>query len=274
MAGTTIHPTAIVEPGASLGEGVSVGPFCHVGPEAVLGDGVSLAGHVTIMGATTLGEGCRVFPMAVLGAPPQNLKHKGGRTTLEVGRNCTIREGVTMHLGTDTSRGRTTVGDNGNFLAYTHIAHDCAVGNNVTMANVATLGGHVTVDDFVTLGGLSAVHQFCHVGHHAFVGGGVMVRGNVIPYGMMGPGGALQGLNLVGLKRSGLPRAAIHELRRAYRLVFDRSRRVAENIDLAEAEFSGSAIVMDMIGFIRAGGHRHLAVPALSAGTDSDDDGR
>lgn len=274
MAQTSIHPTAVVEQGASLGEGVVVGPFCHVGAEAVLGDRVSLASHVSILGATTLGDGCQVFPMAVLGAPPQNTKHKGGRSTLEVGRNCIIREGVTMHRGTDTSRGRTTVGDNGNFLAYTHIAHDCVVGNNVTMANVATLGGHVTVDDFVTLGGLCAVHQFCHIGHHAFVGGGVMVRGSVIPYGMMGPGGALQGLNLVGLKRSGLPRAAIHELRRAYRLIFDRSRTVAENVALAEAQFAGSAVVADIIRFIRAGGHRHLAVPALSSGSGTDDDER
>lgn len=274
MAETKVHPTAIVEPGAALGEGVSIGPFCHVGAQAVLHDRVSLAGHVSIMGATTLGEGCTVYPMAVLGAPPQNAKHKGGRTTLEVGRNCTIREGVTMHLGTDTSRGRTTVGDNGNFLAYTHIAHDCAVGDNVTMANVATLGGHVVVDDFVTLGGLCAVHQFCHIGHHAFVGGGVMVRGSVIPYGMMGPGGHLQGLNLVGLKRSGLPRASIHELRRAYRLIFDRSRTVAENLALADAQFAGSSVVADIIGFIRAGGHRHLAVPALFSGGGTDDDER
>jgi UDP-N-acetylglucosamine acyltransferase len=272
MAETRIHPCAVVEPGASLGEGVSIGPFCHVGADAVLGDRVTLVGHVTIMGATTLGEGCTVYPMATLGAPPQNAKHKGGRTTLEIGRNCTIREGVTMHLGTDTSRGRTTVGEDGNFLAYTHIAHDCAVGRSVTMANVATLGGHVTVDDFATLGGLSAVHQFCHIGHHAFVGGGVMVRGNVIPFGMVGPGGALKGLNLIGLKRSGQPRAAIHELRRAYRLIFDRSRTVAENLELAEARFAGSAAVADMLGFIRAGGHRHLAVPALSGGVGDDDE--
>ena len=143
QAETTIHPTAVVEPGAQLGAGVVIGPFCHVSAEAVIGDRVELVSHVSIIGATTIGEDCKVYPMAVLGGAPQNTKHKGGRTTLVIGRNCTIREGATMHRGTDTSRGETTVGDNGNFLAYTHIAHDCVVGKNVTMANLATLGGHV-----------------------------------------------------------------------------------------------------------------------------------
>ncbi len=132
---TAIHPSSVIEPGAGIGAGVRIGPFCHVGPDAVLGDGVELVSHVTVMGATTIGAGTKVYPMAILGGPPQNSRHKGGRTTLTIGANCTIREAVTMHLGTDTSRGETVIGDNGNFLAYVHIAHDCIVGRNATFAN-------------------------------------------------------------------------------------------------------------------------------------------
>ena len=172
MAGTFIHPTAIVEKGAELGAGVHVGPFCTIGQEVAVGDGVKLISHVVLMGATTLGEGCTLYPNAVLGGPPQNTRHKGGRTTLEVGRNCVIREGVTFHVGSDDSRGRTTVGDGGNFLAYCHVAHDCIIGNNVTMANGALLGGHCELGDHVIMGGMTAVHQFTRIGHHAFIGGG------------------------------------------------------------------------------------------------------
>ncbi len=272
---TTIHATAVVEPGAVLGVGVRVGPFCHVEAGATLGDRVELASHVAVHRGVTLGEGCKVSPMAVLGGPPQNTKHKGGPTTLVVGRNCTIREGVTMHRGTDTSRGETSVGDNGNFLAYAHIAHDCVVGSNVTMANVATLGGHVEVGDFVTLGGLVAVHQMTRIGHHAFAGGAAIIDGDIIPYGMvMGNRARLRGLNVIGMKRSGVARADIFALRRAYKLIFDPSRPVADNLPEAERQFGESPIVRDVIDFIQARGKRHFTVPPLrdSAGSDDGDD--
>ena len=214
--------------------------------------------------------------MAVLGGPPQNSKHKGGRTTLVIGRNCTIREGVTMHRGTDTSRGETTVGDNGNFLAYAHIAHDCIVGRNVTMANVATLGGHVEVGDFVNIGGLAAVHQMSRIGHHAFVGGKAAILGDIIPYGMaLGNRAALRGFNVIGMKRSGLTRAEIFALRQAYRMIFDRIRPVSENLELAAQAFPDSAAVGDVIGFIRDRGNRPYLVPRLGRNVDDsvDDDG-
>lgn len=264
MSETFIHPAAVVEAGAQLGAGVRVGPFCHVSAEAVIGDRVELKSHVAIMGATTLGEGCIAFPQATLGAAPQNNKHKGGRTTLTVGKNCTIREGVTMHVGTDTSRGATTVGDNGLFLAYAHIAHDCVVGDNVTMANVATLGGHVEVGNNVTLGGLCAVHQMTRIGHHAFAGGGAIIDGDIIPYGMvMGNRARLRGLNVIGMRRSGLPRGEIFALRKAYKMIFDPTRSVAESIPLVEREFAGSPIVRDVLDFIQARGKRHFTVPPL-----------
>lgn len=271
MTQTIVHPSAIVEAGAQLGAGVRIGPFCHVSGEAVLGDRVELVSHVSVLGATTIGEACTVQPMAILGGPPQNTKHKGGRTTLVIGRNCTIREGVTMHRGTDTSRGETTVGENGNFLAYSHIAHDCIVGRNVTMANVATLGGHVEVGDFVTLGGLCAVHQLVRIGHHAFAGGGTVIVGDVIPYGMVeGNRARLRGLNVIGMRRSGVSKTDIMALRRAYKDLFDRRRPVSENRLALEERSAGSAIVMEMLDFMSSRGKRHFTVPPLKGTVDAE----
>lgn len=269
---TSIHPSAIVEEGARLGKGVRIGPFCHISADSLIGDRIELVSHVSVMGATTIGAGTKVYPMATLGAPPQNTKHKGGRTTLVIGENCTIREGVTMHVGTDSSRGETTVGDNGNFLAYAHIAHDCVVGKNATFANGATLGGHCEIGDSVYIGGLTAVHQFVRIGDNAFIGGCSAVVGDIIPYAIAaGNRAKLRGLNIVGLKRSGLPRSEIYLLRKVYRSIFDRSRSVAENIDLARAEFgSSSPAAMKMIDFIASGGKRHYAVPPLKGGGDDD----
>ncbi len=267
---TFIHPLAVVEAGAQLGVGVRVGPFCHVSADAVLGDRVELVSHVSIMNATTLGEGTKVFPQATLGAPPQNNKHKGGRTTLIIGKNCTIREGVTMHTGTDTSRGETVVGDNGNYLAYAHVAHDCIVGNNITFANGATLGGHVEVGNNVTIGGLTAVHQFVRIGDNAFIGG---CSADVIPFAIaVGNRASLRGLNIVGLRRSGLPREEIHLLRRAYKTIFDRSHTVAENVETARSEFGSSPIAMKIVDFISSRGKRHYAMPPLKGVVDDDAD--
>lgn len=268
---TSIHPSSVVEEGARLGEDVRIGPFCHVSADSIIGDRVELVSHVSVMAATSIGAGTKVYPMATLGAPPQNTKHKGGRTTLVIGANCTIREGVTMHVGTDTSRGETTVGDNGNFLAYAHIAHDCVVGKNATFANGATLGGHCEIGDNVYIGGLTAVHQFVRLGDNVFIGGCSAVVGDVIPYAIAaGNRAKLRGLNIVGLKRSGLPRSEIYLLRRAYRTIFDRSRTVGENVELAKAEFAESPTAMKIIDFITSRGKRHFAVPSLKG--DGDDD--
>ena len=190
-----------------------------------------------------------------------------------IGDGCTIREGVTMHAGTDTSRGETSVGDNGNFLAYAHIAHDCVVGSNVTMANLATLGGHCEIGDFVSMGGLSGVHQFCRIGHHAFIGGLSAVLGDVIPYGMAsGPQATLRGFNVIGMKRSGMKREEIHAMRDAYRLIFDRSQPVGDNLERAAAEFQDRGPVLEIIDFIRSRGRRHLVVPALQGIGNEDAD--
>lgn len=268
---TSIHASSVVEEGAQIGQGVRIGPFCYVSADAVIGDGVELVSHVSVLGATTIGASTKVYPMATLGGPPQNTKHKGGRTTLVIGTGCTIREGVTMHVGTDSSRGETTVGDNGNFLAYAHIAHDCVVGNNATFANGATLGGHCEVGNNVYIGGLSAVHQFVRIGDNAFLGGCSAIVGDVIPYAIaVGNRASLRGLNIIGLKRSGLPRSEIQLLRKAYRMIFDRSRTVGENIEFAKVEFASSPTAMKIIDFISSRGKRHYAVPSLKGG-DGDD---
>ncbi|MGB3388833.1 MAG: acyl-ACP--UDP-N-acetylglucosamine O-acyltransferase [Pseudaminobacter sp.] len=268
-----IHPSAVVETGASIGAGVHIGPFCHIGSDAVIGDGVRLVGHVTVIGATTLGANTIVYPQAVLGGPPQNQSHKGGRTTLTIGANCTIREFVTMHIGTDDARGATTVGDNCNFLAYSHVAHDCIVGNNVTLTNGATLGGHCELGDNVGIGGLSAVHQFVRIGQGAFLAGGSMLVGDLIPYAIaMGNRAKLRGLNVVGLRRSGLSKAEIMTLRRAYLKIFDHACPVSENIEIVRTEFSGSPQALKMVDFIAAHGKRHYTVPPLKGAVDDDAD--
>jgi UDP-N-acetylglucosamine acyltransferase len=217
-----IHPSAVVEKGAQLGEGVHIGPFCQIGGDVELGDNVNLVGGVTILGATTIGAGTVVYPQAVLGAPPQNNKHRGGRTTLTIGRNCVIRESATMHTGSDTGHGTTSVGDNCMFMAYTHVAHDCVVGNNVTFANNASLSGHCEVGDYVIISGMTAVHQFVRIGHHAFLGGMSAIVGDVIPFGMaVGNRAKLRLLRIAGGRRC----ARIHDKPRQALLHRTRPRR-------------------------------------------------
>ena len=272
-SGVEIHPAAVVEAGAQLGLGVRIGPFCHVGPDVTLADNVELTSHVVVTGATRIGEGTKVYPQAVLGGQPQNIRHKGGRTTLAIGRNCLIREAVTVHVGSDSSRGATEIGDDCMLMAYSHVAHDCIIGNNVIFANGATLGGHVEVGDHVTIGGLSAVHQFVRIGHHAFVGGMTGVPGDVIPYGMViGNRARLRGLNIVGLKRAGLTRAELSTLRSAYRVLFDRARPVAENAEAARAEYGSDPRVADMLDFVTSRGKRIFCVPPVSGTREEDED--
>jgi UDP-N-acetylglucosamine acyltransferase len=262
-----IHPSAVVEEGAQLGEGVRIGPFCHVGPQVVLGDRVDLMAHVSVTGVTSIGEGTVVHPYA------QDLKHAGGESRLSVGSNCIIREGVTMNAGTDYGRQETRVGDNCFFLAYSHVAHDCIVGNNVTMTNGAVLGGHCEVGDHVILGGMSAVHQFTRIGRRAFVGGMTGVTGDLIPFGMItGDRGKLRGFNVVGLKRSGMSRSELQTLRAAYKMIFGPGGSVSANAEAARSSFPDNAAVIEIIDFLTAPGKRHFIVPAVGSIGDASDD--
>lgn len=274
MSGTVIHPSAVVEKGAQLGVDVEIGPFCLVGPDVVLGDGVRLANHVSVTGATTIGAGTQAEAFAALGGPPQDRKHKGGRTTLTIGKNCDIRRSVTMHRGTDYGRAATVVGDNGFFLAYSHVAHDCIVGDNVTLTHSSTLGGHCEVGDNAIIGGHAAVHQFVRIGHHAFVAGMAAVVGDVIPYGMaVGNRAELRGFNIIGLKRSGMSRKELLTMRAAYRALFSPEKTVAENAEAVRAEFADSPAVIDILEFLTGRGKRHFTVPSLGARGEAADDG-
>jgi UDP-N-acetylglucosamine acyltransferase len=258
----SIHPTAIVAAGAELGEGVEIGPYCIVGAAVKLGARTRLLSHVVIDGDTELGEDCTVHPFAFLGGPPQHTGYRGEPTRLVVGARNLIREQVTMHLGTVQGRGVTTVGSDGFFFVGVHVGHDSIVGDNVTMANCATLGGHAQIADYVFLGGLSAVHQHSRVGRYAFIGGLAAVTKDVIPFGSAwGNHAHLEGLNLVGLKRRGFTREVINDLRAAYRLLFAEEGTLQERIEDLERVFSTSPDVKEIIDFVRADAARPLCLP-------------
>ena len=217
----SVHASAVVDPAAHLGEGVSIGPFCLVGPKVDLADGVVLESHVVLRGDVRIGARTRIYPFVTIGYEPQDISYKGEESRIEIGADNLIREQVTINPGTARSRRLTKIGDGCFLMVGSHIAHDCTLGDGVIMANLATLAGHVTVGDHVILGGLSAVHQFVRIGDFAFIGGMSGVERDVIPYGMvMGERARLAGLNLVGLKRRGVPREDIHRMRAAFAGLF------------------------------------------------------
>jgi len=260
-----IHPTAIVDPSASIADSVVIGPYCLVGGDVVLGEGVELISHVVVEGRTTIGANTRIFPFASIGHRPQDLKYHGEPSTLEIGGGNQIREYVTIQPGTEGGGMVTKVGDNCLFMASAHVAHDCILGDNVIMANNATLAGHVTIGEFAFLGGLSAVHQFARIGKHAMIGGMSGVEADVIPFGVvMGNRATLNGLNIVGLKRRGFSRDDIHTLRNAYRLLFAPEGTLQERLSDVEEQFKDNAVVMDIVGFIRADSTRQLCTPQFS----------
>jgi UDP-N-acetylglucosamine acyltransferase len=218
---TRIHPTALVEDGATLGADVEIGPFCHVGARATLADGVRLLSHVTIAGVTSIGMNTVVHPHAALGGEGQIRGNDFADGRLEIGADCVLREMVSMNVGSRKGGGITTVGARGYFMANAHVGHDCHVGDDVTFANSVALGGHSQIGDRVIFGGLSAVQQFCRVGTGAMVGGLTGINRDVIPYAMaFGDHAELAGLNLIGLKRRGLTRGAINALRGTFRAIF------------------------------------------------------
>jgi UDP-N-acetylglucosamine acyltransferase len=257
-----VHPTAIVDPAAELASTVSIGPYCVVGGGVQLADNVRLLNHAVVGGATEIGEGTNVYPFASVGLPPQDRKYRGEPTRLVIGRNCVIREHATVNPGTAGGGGVTTIGDDCFLLVGCHVAHDCQIGNHVTLVNNATLGGHCRIDDHVTIGGLSAVHQFVRIGPYAFVGGMSAIENDVIPFGLaLGNRAALGGLNVIGLTRHGFSREAIHTLRRAYRTLFGPDGTLKERLADVEAQFCEDANVQRIVAFIREGGERAICTP-------------
>ena len=259
-----VHPTALIEDGAQIGADVEIGPYSCIGQDVVLGDGVRLGSHVVITGRTRLGDGTRVFPFASIGHQPQDLKFKGEKSSLEIGKNNVIREHVTMNPGTEGGGMVTRIGDGCLFMVAAHVAHDCQIGDNVILVNNATLAGHVEIGDWAIVGGLSAVHQFVRIGRHAMIGGMSGVEHDVIPYGsVVGNRAHLSGLNLVGLKRRDFSREVIHDLRRAYRLIFAQEGTQSERVtDVAEL-FSHVEPVMEIVNFIGVDSARAICQPLL-----------
>lgn len=269
MSSLEIHPTAIVAEGAKLGEDVRIGPFCVVGSEVELDAGVELVSHVSVAGRTRIGARTRIFPFASIGHPPQDLKYEGEPSTLAIGEDCVIRENVTVNPGTRGGQMRTVIGDRCLLMASAHVAHDCVLGNNVIVANYGGIAGHCEVGDFVTIGGIVVVHQFVRIGAHAFVGAQSMIDADVIPYGMaLGNRAKLAGLNLVGLRRRGFDREAIHRLRAAYRMIFSSEGTLRERVDDAEEIFSADSLVQDVVAFIKAAPERSLCLPRNGHGSD------
>jgi UDP-N-acetylglucosamine acyltransferase len=253
-----IDPTAKVADGAKLGADVFVGPYCIVGPDVTIGDGSHLVAHITIQGVTEIGAGAKIQPFASLGSPPQSVHYKGEKSKLIVGRNCDIREGVTMNTGTAGGRMETRVGDNCMLMTGAHVGHDCIVGNNVIFANCATLGGHAEIGDFTFLGGFAAVHQNTRVGEQAMLGGVCAVRHDVIPFGMTDGSGQLGGLNLIGLKRRGYSRDTIHKLRAAYREIFLGEGSLVDRVESVAKQFADEEAVQKIVTFIRGAGKRRI----------------
>ncbi len=259
---TAVHATAVVEPGARLGDGVAIGPYCIVGGEVEIGDRTRLESHVVLGGRTRIGSDGHIFPFASIGLRPQDLKYKGEPSELVIGSHNVIREHVTINPGTEGGGMVTRIGNHCLLMVGAHVAHDCTLGDHVIMANNATLGGHVVIEDYAILGGLAAVHQFVRIGCHAMVGGMSGVENDVIPYGsVMGDRAHLCGLNLIGLRRRGIGREDIHALRRAYRLLFAQEGTMAERLSDVSQLFPDHEAVMDVVEFIRANGARAVCQP-------------
>jgi UDP-N-acetylglucosamine acyltransferase len=246
-----IHPTAIIEKGASIADDAEIGPYCVIGGKAAVGAGTKLISHVAVEGRTKIGSSCTIHPFVSLGGPPQDITYKGEETTCLVGNNNVVREYVTINRGTKSS-GTTSVGDNNFIMAYSHIAHDCVVGSNVIMANCATLGGHVHVADFAILSGVCAIHQFCKVGKYAFVSGLTGVPKDVPPFVIVaGNRATLYGLNVVGLERHGFSKEDIATLKKAYRILFRSSLSLQASLEAIEEQLQGEH-VQELVAFIRS----------------------
>ncbi|WP_422366741.1 acyl-ACP--UDP-N-acetylglucosamine O-acyltransferase [Pelagibius sp.] len=258
-----IHSTAIIDPGAQIAETCQIGPYCIVGPHVVLGDAVKLHSHVVIEGRTTIGARTTILPFSSIGQTPQDLKYRGEPSELHIGTDNTIREHVTMNTGTEGGGMVTRVGNGGLFMPGSHVAHDCQIGNKVILANNCTLAGHVIIEDNAILGGLTGVQQFVRVGRNAMLGAMVGTKHDVIPFGIvMARPTRLDGLNLVGLKRAGVPTQEIQALKKAYDVLFtEEGGTLTERMDEVEESFGGNGTVDTLLEFLRVETGRPILRP-------------
>lgn len=246
-----IDPAAVVHPTAEIDSGVNVGPYSIVGTGVKIGKDSQIGPHVVVDDLTTIGSNCRIYQFASIGAPPQDLAYGNEPTETVIGDNNVIREFVTIHRGTVKDKYRTVCGSNNLFMNYVHIAHDCTVGDNVIMANNATLAGHVTIEDFAIVGGLVAIHQHVRIGAYCIIGGASAVSKDIPPYVMaVGNRAHIYGLNRVGLKRHGLSKDEIEEIRRLYAVLFRSSLTLREAVERLKREFAGSSHAERFLRFI------------------------
>ncbi len=253
LMGNTVHSTAVIGSDVILGDNIVIGPYAVIEGSIVVGDGTEIGAHAVVSGWTTMGRGNRIFPHAAVGFDPQDKKYKrGDKTLLEIGDYNIFREFSTTHRGTVEGGGVTRVGDNNLFMAYSHVAHDCVVGNGCVLANSGTLAGHVMVDDFVIVGGLSAVHQFCRLGKHAMVGGCSRVVQDVPPYSLCVGGPALvYNLNAIGLRRAGVTADSMKPLKEAFRIMFHSGLARNTAMDQIERDVQLTDHVKHLLDFAR-----------------------
>jgi len=254
-----IHPTAIVARGAEIDPSCEIGPYAVIGSQVKLGRGNVVGAHSVLDGDTTLGEANRVFPHACLGQIPQDLKFRGEKTKLVIGSRNQFREFVTAHLGTEGGGGVTRIGNGCLFMANSHVAHDCSVGDGSILANSAALAGHVTIEDHVILGGLSGVHQFARIGRFVFAAGGSLIVQDVAPYCMVqGDRAQLAGLNITGLARNGFTEDQLARVKDAYKVLFRQKLGLKEACDQLQAQYGGQPEIDHLVAFLAAVGERGL----------------
>lgn len=251
MSSRSIHPTAIVHPKSELDEDVIVGPFCVIGEHVKIGRGTELCSHVSLEGHTDIGQRCKIFPYVSIGGPPQHLQYHDEPTRVSIGDENILREYVTVNRGTAFGGGVTTIGRHNFLMAYVHVAHDCHVGDDVVMANAATLAGHVSVGNHAVIGGLVGVHQYVRIGDYAMIGGCSAVTRDVPPFmRAVGNRADLYGINAIGLRRGGFSAQRIRVLKQAYSLLFRKNQRMADSIKLARHQFDESPDVLILLTFL------------------------
>ncbi len=248
-----IHPSAVIDSSAQLAADVEVGPYTIIGKQVTIGSGTKI-GPLTVIGDwTSIGENNQIYHQTTVGAPPQDLKYRNEECWTRIGNNNIVREYATIHRGTVTGNGETVIGNDNLFMAYSHVAHDCRVGNGAILANCATLAGHVTIEDFVGIGGLVAIHQFTRIGAHSYIGGGTLIGLDIIPYVIATSGkrdAKLRGLNLVGLKRRGFSDETINNLKKAYKILFMADLKLPDAIARIKNEIRESSEVDYLVAFI------------------------
>lgn len=249
-----IHPHTYIHPDATIPQNVKIDPFTVIHQDVEIGEGTWIGSNVTIMEGARIGKNCRIFPGAVISAIPQDLKFNGEKTFTEIGDNTTVREFVTIHRGT-TDRIKTKVGNNVLVMAYSHIAHDCIIGNHCILSNSTQMAGHVVVDDWAIVGGVCAIHQFVHIGEHAFISGGSLVSKDVPPFIKAGRNPlSYAGVNSVGLKRRGFSLEKINHILDIYRIIYNRGLNISQALAFIEEEVIATDEREEILSFIRESG--------------------